>query len=165
MSVHSLKALYVDLLKDTYNAEKQILRALPKIAKAASSDDLQNALKEHLGVTKRHVDRLEKIFRALGKPPTGKKCKGMQGLLEEGSELLEEDIEPAVLDAGIIAAAQKVEHYEICAYGTLRTFAQQLGENQAARMLQETLDEEREADVELTRLATQEINLEAEQTA
>ena len=165
MSVQSLKALYVDLLKDTYNAEKQIIRALPKIAKAASSDDLQDALNEHLGVTKRHVDRLEKIFRALGKPPTGKKCKGMQGLLEEGNELLDEDIEPAVLDAGIIAAAQKVEHYEICAYGTLRTFAAQLGENQAAHLLQETLEEEREADVELTRLATQEINLEAEQTA
>jgi ferritin-like metal-binding protein YciE len=165
MSVSSLRALYIDLLKDTYNAEKQIVRALPKMTKAASSEGLQSALEEHLQVTKRHVDRLEKIFRTLGKSPTGKKCKGMQGLLEEGSELLEEDIEPAVLDAGIIASAQKVEHYEICSYGTLRTFAEQLGENQAARLLEETLQEEKEADEELTRLATQGINVEAEQNA
>jgi ferritin-like metal-binding protein YciE len=162
MQMDSFDKLYVDQLRDMYNAEKQLTKALPKMAKAASNQELRTALEEHLEVTKRQVERLEEVFRGLGRPATGKTCKGMAGLIEEGQELLEEDFEPDVLDAGIIAAAQKVEHYEIATYGTLRTFAETKGDTKSARILQEILDEEKEADRRLTELAESSINVEAE---
>lgn len=162
MQMDSFDKLYVDQLRDVYNAEKQLTKALPKMAKAASNQELRSALEEHLEVTKRQVQRLEEVFRGLGRPATGKTCKGMAGLIEEGQEILEEDFEPDVLDAGIIAAAQKVEHYEIATYGTLRTFAETKGDTKSARILQEILEEEKEADRKLTELAESTINMEAE---
>jgi ferritin-like metal-binding protein YciE len=162
MQMDSFDKLYVDQLRDVYNAEKQLTKALPKMAKAASNQELRSALEEHLEVTKRQVERLEEVFRGLGRPATGKTCKGMAGLIEEGQEILEEDFEPDVLDAGIIAAAQKVEHYEIATYGTLRTFAETKGDTKSARILQEILEEEKEADRRLTELAESSINMEAE---
>lgn len=162
MPMDSFDKLYVDQLRDVYNAEKQLTKALPKMAKAASSEELKSALEEHLEVTKRQVERLEEVFRGLGRPATGKTCKGMAGLIEEGQEILEEDFEPDVLDAGIIAAAQKVEHYEIATYGTLRTFAETKGDTKSARILQEILEEEKDADRKLTELAEASINMEAE---
>jgi ferritin-like metal-binding protein YciE len=162
MQMDSFDKLYVDQLRDVYNAEKQLTKALPKMAKAASNPDLRTALEEHLEVTKRQVERLEEVFRGLGRPATGKTCKGMAGLIEEGQEILEEDFEPDVLDAGIIAAAQKVEHYEIATYGTLRTFAETKGDTKSARILEEILEEEKEADRRLTDLAESSINVEAE---
>ncbi|MDR3623444.1 MAG: ferritin-like domain-containing protein [Paludisphaera borealis] len=161
MKLESLKELYIEELRDIYSAEKQITKALPKMAKAASSPDLQAAFKEHLEQTKVHVERLEQIFEQLGTSPKGKTCKAMEGLVEEGSELMEEDAEPEVLDAGLIAAAQRVEHYEIAAYGTVRTYAELLKEKKAVGLLQETLDEEGETDKKLTELATSLVNLEA----
>ena len=158
----SFDKLYIDQLKDIYNAEKQLVRTLPKIAKATSSPELRSALENHLEQTKTHVERLEEIFDEMGQRAAGKTCKGMQGLLEEGNEIIgEEDADPKVLDAGIIAAAQKVEHYEIASYGTLRTLAQVKGDEKAARLLQETLDEEKEADQLLTQLAEASVNSEA----
>ena len=162
MQMDSFDKLYVDQLRDVYNAEKQLTKALPKMAKAASNEGLRTALEEHLEVTKRQIERLEEIFRGLGRPATGKTCKGMAGLIEEGQEILEEDFEPDVLDAGIIAAAQKVEHYEIATYGTLRTFAETKGDTKSARILEEILEEEKEADRRLTELAESSINVEAE---
>jgi ferritin-like metal-binding protein YciE len=162
MQKDSFDKLYVDQLRDVYNAEKQLTKALPKMVKAASNRELRSALEEHLEVTKRQVQRLEEVFRGLGRPATGKTCKGMAGLIEEGQEILEEDFEGDVLDAGIIAAAQKVEHYEIATYGTLRTFAETKGDTKTARILQEILEEEKEADRRLTELAESTINMEAE---
>ncbi len=161
MELDSLKKLYVEELKDLYSAEKQILKALPKMAKAASATPLKEAFKAHLEETKGQVERLDQIFQALGTNPKGKKCKAMEGLVEEGKELMEEDADPAVLDAGLIAAAQRVEHYEIAGYGCVRTYAKLLGENQAMRLLQETLDEEGATDKKLTQLAESLINIEA----
>lgn len=158
MSLDSLHQLYVDKLKDLYSAEKQIIRALPSMIKAANSPKLQTALQDHLRVTEGHAQRLEKITDNLGASPRGKKCAGMEGLLEEGKELLQEKPEPDVLDAGIIAAAQSVEHYEIAGYGTARTWAELLGDQTGARLLQQTLDEEKEADKSLTGLAKNNIN-------
>jgi ferritin-like metal-binding protein YciE len=158
----SLKELLQEELKDIYSAEKQLLKALPKMAKKASSDELRGALEEHLEVTRQQVDRLEQVFESLGQPAKAKTCKAMQGLIEEGKEIMEEDAEDAVMDAGIIAAAQKVEHYEIASYGTVRTWARLCGENEAADLLQETLDEEGEADKRLTELAESLVNPEAE---
>ena len=163
MALDSLHDLYVDELKDLYNAENQLLKALPKMAKAAADPRLQAAFEEHLEVTRGQVDRLDRIFKELGERPTGKKCVAMMGLIEEGKELLEEDAEPAVLDAALIAAAQKVEHYEMAGYGCVRTYARMLGYEAAARLLQETLDEEGEADQTLTELAETVINIEAEE--
>jgi ferritin-like metal-binding protein YciE len=162
MQMDSFDKLYVDQLRDIYNAEKQLTKALPKMVKAASNRELRSALEEHLEVTKRQVERLEEVFRGLGRPATGKTCKGMAGLIEEGQEILEEDYDADVLDAGIIAAAQKVEHYEIATYGTLRTFAETKGDTKSARILQEILEEEKEADRRLTELAESTINMEAE---
>lgn len=159
----TLNELLAEELKDIYSAEKQLLRALPKMAKKASSDELKMALQEHLEVTKNQVSRLEQVFEALGKPPKAKTCKAMQGLIEEATEIMEEDASDAVLDAGIIAAAQKVEHYEIASYGTVRTWARLCGEEEAAGLLQETLDEEGEADKRLTQLAESFVNPRAEQ--
>ena len=161
MKLNSLETLYVEELRDLYNAENQLLKALPKMAKAASSPELQQAFEEHLDQTQEHVDRLEEIFDKLGQSPKGKKCKAMEGLIEEGSEILEEEGDPSVIDAGIIAAAQKVEHYEIASYGTVRAFANMLGEEDAAELLQQTLDEEGEADKHLAELAEEIVNVEA----
>ena len=158
MSLDSLDKLFLEELKDVYNAEKQILRALPKMAKAAESPELQQAFTTHQKETEGHVRRLEQIFKELGQTPRGKKCKGMEGLLEEGKEVLEEDGEPAVIDAALIASAQRVEHYEMAAYGCLRTYAQLLGMDQAGRLLQQTLDEEEATDKKLTQLGESGIN-------
>jgi ferritin-like metal-binding protein YciE len=159
--MHNLQHHYVDELKDIYNAEKQLLRALPRMAKAAHSPELQTAFKDHLKKTEQHVQRLEKIFNDLGRPASGKKCEGMTGLILEASELFDKDAAPEVMDAALIGAAQKVEHYEMATYGTLRNFARHLGEERAADLLQQTLDEEGEADKLLTRIAESGINKQA----
>ena len=159
--MQTLDDLYTNMLKDLYSAEKQLVKALPKMAKNAQASDLQRAFQEHLKQTEGHVERIERIFSDLGSSPRGKKCVGMEGLVEEGNELLQEQIDPDVLDAGLIAAAQKVEHYEIASYGTVRTWAERLGYNQAAQLLQQTLDEEGDANKKLTQLAESHINMEA----
>jgi ferritin-like metal-binding protein YciE len=158
MSLDSLEKLFVEELKDVYNAEKQILRALPRMAKAASAPQLQQAFTKHLKETEGQVQRLERVFQELGQSARGKTCKGMQGLLEEGKEVLEKDGEPAVIDAALIASAQRVEHYEIAAYGCLRTYAQLLGYSQAEQLLQQTLKEEEATDKKLTDLGESGIN-------
>jgi ferritin-like metal-binding protein YciE len=160
MELASLHNLYVDELKDLFSAENQILKALPKMAKAASSEELRSAFEDHFEQTKIHVQRLEQILGKLEENPKGKKCKGMEGLLEEGKELLEEDAAPEVLDAGLISAAQRVEHYEMAGYGCVRTYAQLLGDEDAVELLQQTLDEEGETDEKLTQLA-ENINVQA----
>jgi ferritin-like metal-binding protein YciE len=162
VELNSLQALYVDELKDLYNAEKQILKALPKMIKAASHEELAATFSEHLRVTERQVERLERIFADLDESPRGKKCVGMEGLIEEAQELLKEKPEPEVLDAGLISKAQHVEHYEIAGYGTVRTYAETLGLTKHAELLQQTLDEEGEADKRLSALAESSINLEAQ---
>lgn len=159
--MNTLEDLYMDLLKDLYSAEKQLVKALPKLAKNAQSPDLQRAFQEHLRQTEHQVERIERIFTEMDGSPRGKKCVGMEGLIEEGNELLKEDAEPDVLDAGLIAAAQKVEHYEIASYGTARAWAQRLGYDKAARILQETLEEESMANEKLTRIAESHVNMEA----
>jgi len=156
-----LQELLVDELKDIYSAENQIIKALPKMAKAASSPELKRAFERHLEETKRQVERLDQIGEALDIKMTGKKCKGMEGLIEEGKEIMSEDLEEDTLDAGLIGAAQKVEHYEIAAYGTARAHANLLGLNTIARLLQQTLDEEGNTDRKLTQLAESIINVEA----
>jgi ferritin-like metal-binding protein YciE len=162
MELNTLKDLYVEQLRDLYDAEKQILKALPKMAKQASHRELQRAFTQHERVTERQVKRLERIFKELGTTPRGKKCAGMEGLVEEAQDLIKEKPEPDVLDAGLISAAQHVEHYEMAGYGTVRTYAQQLGFEKQAELLQETLDEEGYADELLSELAESSINLEAE---
>jgi ferritin-like metal-binding protein YciE len=164
MATKGLKELYVDELKDLYSAENQLVKALPKMAKAASSDELRSGFEEHLEQTKGHVARLEQIFETLDESPKGKKCKGMEGLIEEGSEATEEGYEDAVLDAALIGAAQRVEHYEIAGYGTARAMAEELGETEHASLLSETLTEEEETDEKLTELS-KEINTEANSDA
>ena len=162
MELEHLMDLYVDELKDVYNAEKQLLRALPKMAKKAEHPELRQAFENHTVMTEEQVRRLETIFDDLKLPKRGKKCKGMEGLVEEGQEMMEEDADPDVMDAAMIASAQRIEHYEIAAYGTLRTYAKQLGLQEHARLLQTTLDEEGETDKLLTRLAESRINRDAE---
>jgi ferritin-like metal-binding protein YciE len=147
-------------LKDLYSAEKQLVKALPKMAKNAQSSDLQRAFNEHLSQTERHVERIEKIFSDMNGSPRGKKCVGMEGLVKEGEEIMKETDKDA-LDAALIAAAQKVEHYEIASYGTARTWAQRMGHDKAARMLQETLDEESRTNEKLTMIAESHANVEA----
>jgi ferritin-like metal-binding protein YciE len=161
MKLDSLKKLFVEELRDLYSAEKQILKAIPKMAKAATSSELKAAFETHLEETKGQVERLEKIFEGLGKSPKGKTCKAMEGLVEEGSDLMKEDIEPAVLDAGLIAAAQRVEHYEMAGYGTVRSYARLLNNKEAEDLLQATLEEEAATDEKLTTLADSVINLQA----
>jgi len=161
MKIESLRDLYVEQLHDLYSAETQLVEALPKMAKAASTPQLQNAFQEHLTQTKTHVQRIEQIFQKLGTKPKDQTCKGMEGLLKEGSEMIKMKGEPAAIDAGLIAAAQRVEHYEIAGYGCVHTYAQQLGEQQDAQLLQQTLNEEGQTDKKLTQLAEQLINLEA----
>jgi ferritin-like metal-binding protein YciE len=161
MKLDSLEPLFVEELRDIYNAENQLTKALPKMAKAASSEELKSAFQEHLEQTKEHMERLEEIFEEMGKKPTGKTCKAMKGLVEEGSEMMQEDGEDSVIDAAIIAAAQKIEHYEIASYGTVRAWAEQLGKDDAVDLLQQTLDEESETNEKLTELAESSINVEA----
>lgn len=158
MELTDLKQLFVHELKDIYSAENQILKALPKMIKAASNDDLSMALEEHRQVTEKQVERLETVLEGLEVSGRGQKCKGMEGLLEEGSALLKEDASAEVLDAGIIAAAQKVEHYEIAAYGTLCAFARRLGHTEAAELLEQSLAEEKEADEKLSEVAEASVN-------
>ena len=146
MPLDSLQMLFENELKDVYNAEKQLVTALPRIAKAATSPQLRDAITKHLRETEGHVTRLERIFKSLDLPARGKKCKGMEGLIEEGKEILEEDGEGEVIDAALISAAQRVEHYEIAAYGCLITYAQTLGHDDAAGLLKQTLSEEEAAD-------------------
>ena len=156
-----LQELLVDELKDLYSAENQIIKALPRMAKAADAPELKRAFEKHLAETQRQVQRLEQIGRALDIKLTGKKCHGMEGLIEEGKEMIQEDLEEPARDAGLIGAAQKVEHYEIAAYGTARAHAEMLGLDKVARLLQQTLDEEGETDKKLTALAERVINVEA----
>jgi len=158
MKLESLHDLFVNELRDLYSAENQLVKALPKMAKAAGSAELRSGFEEHLEQTRHHVERLEQIFEQLEAKPKGKKCAAMEGLIEEGKELLSEDAEESVMDAGLIAAAQKVEHYEIASYGTVRTWAEQLGHHEAAELLRQTLDEEKATDEKLTHLAEQMIN-------
>jgi len=148
----TLENLFVEQLRDLYDAEKQLVKALPKIAKAASSPELSDAVNDHLEETKEHVARIEQIFQLLGESAKSKPCKGMRGLIEEGGEVIHEEDEP-VRDLALIAAAQKVEHYEISAYGTARTIAEQLDNQQAAELLQQTEDEEKAADSKLSEIA------------
>jgi ferritin-like metal-binding protein YciE len=157
-----LNDLYFEELKDLYSAEGQILKALPKMIKAASHNELKQAFTKHLRETEVHVQRIEQVCDRLGVSPKGKKCVGMEGLLKEGSELIREKPEPDVLDAGLISAAQHVEHYEMAGYGCCRTYARQLGYESQAEMLQATLDEEGNADKTLTEIAEATINIEAE---
>jgi len=161
MKLESLRDLFVDELKDLYNAEHQLLKALPKMAKAATASELRRAFESHLKETKGQVERLEQVFGSLEISPKGKKCKAMEGLVKEGAELMKEEADPDVMDAGLIAAAQRVEHYEMAGYGCVRTYAQLLGETKAATLLQKTLDEEGAADKKLTQIAKQ-INVDAE---
>ncbi len=162
MQKDSLRQLYVNELKDLYNAETQLVKALPKMAKASSNAELRQGFEEHLRQTSEQVSRLEQIFDMLGEKATGKKCLGMEGLVKEGAEVISEDYEDALMDAAIIGAAQRVEHYEIAGYGTVRAFAELLGENEHVSLLEQTLEEEKQTDAKLTQLAEQ-INSQAEQ--
>jgi ferritin-like metal-binding protein YciE len=159
MKHKALKELFVDELKDLYSAENQLIKTLPKMAKAATSDDLRAGFEHHWEQTKEHARRIEEICNELGEKPTGKKCAGMEGLIEEGKEMMNE-FEDDVLDAAMISAAQRVEHYEIAAYGTVRTYAELLGHDRAVELLEQTLEEEKETDQKLTELAGT-INVEA----
>jgi ferritin-like metal-binding protein YciE len=161
MKLESLKDLYLEQLKDLYSAETQLVDALPKMADASNSPELKNAFREHLIQTKQHVDRLEQVFRKLGESPKGETCEGMKGLVKEGEMMIKMKGEPEVLDAGLIAAAQRVEHYEIAGYGTVRTYAELLGDADAVRLLERTLQEEEEADEKLTEIAESHINQDA----
>lgn len=160
MSHNNLKGLYVDELRDLYNSEQQLIKALPKMAKAANSDELRKGFEGHLEQTRQHATRLEQILSALGEPVKGKKCKGMAGIVSESGEMMSEDFEGALMDAALISAAQRVEHYEIAAYGAVHAYAELMGERAAASLLQQTLDEEKETDQKLTELSEQ-INSEA----
>jgi ferritin-like metal-binding protein YciE len=160
MVMNNLHDVFVETIKDLYHAEKQLVKALPRMANAATSDELRAAIEEHLEVTEGQVERLEEVFGELDMSPKAKVCYGMQGIVEEGKEVLEEQKNgnPAAIDAAIIAAAQKVEHYEIASYGSARAFAETLGLNRIAELLQETLDEEEETDEKLNDLAESSIN-------
>jgi len=157
MQKDSLRQLYIDELKDLYSAETQMVKALPKLAKASSNAQLRQAFEEHLRQTSEHVSRLEQIFEMIEEKPTGKKCLGMDGLVKEGAETMQEKYSDAVMDAALIGAAQRVEHYEIAGYGTVRAFAEILGESDHLSLIEETLKEEKAADEKLTQLA-EEIN-------
>jgi len=161
MSLDSLQSLFLEELKDIYHAEKQLVQALPRIAKAANSPELRDAFASHLKETEGHVERLQQIFQELGHAARGKRCKGMEGLLEEGKEIMEEEGEEPVIDAALISAAQRVEHYEIAAYGCLRTYAGLLGYDNAVKLLSETLSEEEAADEKLNSIAESKVNAEA----
>jgi ferritin-like metal-binding protein YciE len=162
MEMESLQELMVEEMRDIYNAENQLLKALPKMAKKATNPQLKKAFETHTRETEGHVQRLAKAFEKLGKKATGKKCAAMEGLIEEGKEMMGEDMDEETMDAALIAIAQKVEHYEIASYGTVRTWAQQVGDEQLAKVLQQTLDEEGKTDKLLTQLA-ESVNVEAAQ--
>ena len=157
MPKDSLRELYVDELRDLYSAETQLVKALPKMAKASSNNQMRQCFEEHLRQTSEQVSRLEQIFEQLGEKPSGKKCVGMEGLIKEGSQTMNEGFSGQVTDAGLIAAAQRVEHYEIASYGTVRSFAELLGETEHISLLEQTLNEQKNTDEKLTRLA-QEVN-------
>lgn len=158
MKLENLEKLFIHDLKDLHSAEHQILDALPRMMQESSDDQLRSILQRHREETEKQVDRLERIFDELGEDPGGQLCEGMQGLIEEGEEILEEDADPTVRDAGIIAAVQRVEHYEISGYGTAATYANMLDREEAGRLLQETLNEEKQADEKLTELAERTVN-------
>ncbi len=162
MELNTLKDLYFHELKDLYSAETQLTKALPKMAKAASNEELVEGFETHLEETKEHVSRLEQILKSHDQTTRGPKCKGMEGLIAEGQEMIEEDAEDEVRDAGLISAAQRVEHYEIAGYGCARTYAEMIGDDEGADLLQQTLDEESATNEKLTELAQSVINLEAE---
>jgi len=162
VALNTLQDLYVDEIKDLYHAEKQLVKALPKLAETASAPELKSAFEDHLEATRGHVTRLEEILRGLGLPLKGKTCHGIAGIIKEGKALMEEEAEPAVMDAGLIAGGQRAEHYEIAAYGAVRTYAETLGFTSAAELLQQTLDEEKQADQKLSELAEGFINSQAE---
>jgi len=159
--IRTFEDLFVNELKDLYNAEQQLTRALPRMAKAATTPELKKAIEEHLEVTREQVRRLEQVFEEIGAPAKGKTCQAMKGLIEEGQELVKEGMESEVLDAGIIGAAQRVEHYEIAGYGTVRTMAETLGHKRAVKLLDQTLKEEKAADEKLTRIAESIVNVRA----
>ncbi len=161
MKIENLKQLYIEQLQDLYSVEEQLVEALPKLADAASASELKNAFKEHLTQTKQHRDRVEQILKDLGEKSGGMTCKGMQGIIAEGEELLEEDMDQDTLDAALITAAQRAEHYEMAGYGTVRTYAQALGFDDAAEQLQAILDEEADTDEKLTQIAESHVNKEA----
>jgi len=160
MKLENLQQLYLKQLRDLYDAENQITDALPKLIDAANNSELKNALQEHLNVTQTQIARLEQIFQMLNEKPSGETCKGMKGVIKEGDEIVSAGGDPATVDAGIISAAQRVEHYEMAGYGTVRTYAKLLGQDQHAQLLQQTLDEEEEADQTLTKIAST-VNVEA----
>ena len=157
----TLENLMLETLKDIYHAEKQVLRTLPKMAKAAKSEELRKALEKHRGETETQIERLEKVFEAMDRAPRGKPCEAMQGLVAEGQEIMEEFSDSEALDAGLVAANQSIEHYEIARYGTLRTWAQQLGMDEAAKLFEQTLEEEKKTDELLTKLAESKANKKA----
>ncbi|HEY1084149.1 MAG TPA: ferritin-like domain-containing protein [Prosthecobacter sp.] len=161
MKLETLNDLFVHQLKDLYSAEKQLIKALPKMAKAATNEKLRAGFELHLEETKEHANRLEQLLSDLNQTTRGPKCKAMEGLIEEGKELMEEEADPEVLDVGLIGAAQRVEHYEIASYGTARSLAQLLGNKSAQKILQQTLDEEGATDKKLTDLALSEVNVAA----
>jgi ferritin-like metal-binding protein YciE len=161
MQLETLKDLYIHELKDLYSAEKQLIRALPKMAKAAKNQQLTAGFQVHLEQTKEHAARIEKILSEHKQSTRGSKCRGMEGLIAEGAEMIEEEADPEVKDAGLISAAQRVEHYEIAGYGTARTYAEMLGDKEAATLLQRTLSEEEQTDQKLTHLAKSSINVAA----
>jgi len=165
MSLATLHDLMVHELKDLYSAERQLVQALPKMSKNATSDQLRTAIDNHLAETEEHVTRLEQVMESLGESPRGQKCAGMQGLLEEGKSLLKEDADPDVMDAGIIVSAQKVEHYEIASYGAVCEYARMMGHTEALQLLEQTLAEEKKADQTLNELAEGGINALAERDA
>jgi ferritin-like metal-binding protein YciE len=162
MKMESLKDLYLEQLRDLHDAETQLIEALPKMAGAANNANLKNAFNQHLRQTREHVTRLERIFSALGEKPEGQTCHGMKGLIKEGQEMIKAKGDPDVIDAGLIAAAQRVEHYEIAGYGTVRTYAEMLGAEEAMRLLEKTLQDEEETDDKLTEIAENHVNVEAE---
>lgn len=161
MALNSLQELYVEQLRDLYDAENRLVKALPKMAKAATLPELQRGFEEHLEQSRQHISRLEQVFNGLGVSPKGKTCEAMKGLIEEGEEMIKEKADAPVKDAGLIAAAQRVEHYEMAGYGTVRTWANQLGRRDDANILQQTLNEEGETDHKLTKLAESIVNIEA----
>lgn len=161
MKYETLRDLYLDELRDIYDAENEIVKALPKMADAASSPELRGAFSHHLEQTKRHVTRLEQIFQELGEKPKAKKCEGVRGIIDEGEDLMGQKGDQSVLDAGLIAGAQRVEHYEMAVYGSLRTWASRVGSSRAVPLLNETLNEEKEADHKLTQIAEQSVNAQA----
>jgi ferritin-like metal-binding protein YciE len=155
MTENTLRELFVDELRDLYDAENRLVKTLPKLAKAANREDLRSGFETHLEQTKEHVERLKQIIESLDEKPTGKKCPGMIGIIQEGEELMGEEFEGSVMDAALISAAQRAEHYEIAAYGCVHAWAKELGEDEAAELLEKTLNEEKETDAKLTEIAEQ----------